>query len=151
MAIELVKEKYNNAINVVEIGRPGASSIKVGGETTLPFLFREGCMPNAPITALEILDSEPMDWPDALREPFGESIKDPVAWAKLAVEKFGSRLLCVRLQGAHPDYGNRSSAESVSTLKEIAKEARVPMVVIGCGDDDKDNDLLPKASQASKG
>ena len=31
MAIELVKERYSNAINVVEIGRPGASVIKVGG------------------------------------------------------------------------------------------------------------------------
>ena len=151
MAIEFAKEKYNGAINVVRIGGSGASSIKVGGETTLPFLLKEGGMPNAPVTALEILDCEPTDWPDALREPFGEALKDPVRWASAAVEKFGSKLLCVRLQSAHPDYGNRSSDESVSTLKAIAKEVKVPLIVIGCGDDDKDNDLLPKASQALKG
>ena len=151
MAIELVKEKYSNAINVVEVGGESASVIKIGGETTLPFLFGEGGMPNAPVTVLEILDCEPTDWPDTLREPFGEAIKDPVKWAKAAVEKFGSRLLCVRLQSVHPDYGNRSSGESVSVLKAIAKEVPVPLVVIGCGDDDKDNDLLPKASQALKG
>ena len=151
MAIELVKERYSNAINVVEIGRPGASVIKVGGETALPFLFGEGGMPHAPVTALEILDCEPMDWPDTLREPFGEAIKDPVKWAKTAVEKFGSRLLCVRLRSVHPDYGNRPSGDSVSVLKAIAKEVKVPLVVIGCGDDDRDNDLLPKASQALKG
>jgi len=151
MIIELAKEKYNGAINVVEIGRPGASVIRVGGETTLPFLFREGGMPNAPVTALEILDCEPMDWPDSLREPFGEAIKDPIRWAKAAVEKFGSKLLCVRLQSVHPDYGNRSSGESVSVLKAITKEVKVPLVVIGCGDDDKDNELLPKASQVLKG
>ena len=56
MAIELVKERYNGAINVVEIGRPGATSIKAGGETALPILFGEGDMPHSPITALEILD-----------------------------------------------------------------------------------------------
>lgn len=151
MAIELVKERYTNAINVVEIGQPGASSIKVGGETTLPFLFREGGMPNAPIAALEILDDEPMDWPDTLREPFGEAVKEPVRWASMAVKKFGSKLLCVRLQSVHPDYGNRSSGESVSVLKAIAKEVKVPLIVLGCGDDEKDNDLLPKASQALKG
>jgi acetyl-CoA decarbonylase/synthase complex subunit delta len=151
MAIELVKERYANAINVVEIGQPGASSIKVGGETALPFLFREGGMPNAPIAALEILDSEPTDWPDILREPFGEAVKEPVRWASEAVKKFGSKLLCVRLQSVHPDYGNRSSGESVSVLKAIAKEVKVPLIVIGCGDDEKDNDLLPKASQALKG
>jgi len=151
MAIELAKEKCNGAINVVEIGRSGVSSIKVGGETTLPFLFREGGMPHTPVTALEILDCEPTDWPDSLLEPFGETVKDPVRWAKEAVKKFGSRLLCVRLQSVHPDYGNRSSDESVSMLKAIAKEVKVPLIVIGCGDDDKDNELLPKASQALKG
>ena len=151
MVIELAKEKYNGAINVIEIGRTGAFVVKVGGETALPFLFKEGAMPNAPVTALEILDCEPTDWPDSLREPFGEAIKEPVKWAKAAVEKFGSKLLCVRLQSVHPDYGNRSSAESVSVLKAIVKEVKVPLIVIGCGDDEKDNDLLPKASQALKG
>ncbi len=151
MAIELVKERYNNAINIVEIGSPGVSMIKVGGETALPFLFKEGGMPYAPVTALEILDGEPEDWPDTLRKPFGDAIKDPVRWAKAAVEKFGTKILCVRLQSVHPDYGNRSSEESVSVLKAIAREVKVPLIVIGCGDDDKDNDLLPKASQALKG
>ncbi len=151
MAIELVKERYSNAINVVEIGPPGASVIKVGGETALPFLFKEGTMPHAPVTALEILDSEPEDWPDTLRESYGDAIKDPVRWAKAAVERFKTKLLCVRLQSVHPDYGNRSSAESVSVLKAIAREVKVPLIVTGCGDDDKDNDLLPKASQALKG
>jgi len=151
MAIELVKERYHNAINVVEIGSSGASMIKIGGETALPFLFKEGNMPNVPVAALEILDCEPTDWPDSLREAYGDAVKEPVKWARTAVEKFGSKLLCVRLQSVHPDYGNRSSEESVSVLKTIAKEAKVPLIVVGCGDDDKDNDLLPKASQALKG
>jgi acetyl-CoA decarbonylase/synthase complex subunit delta len=151
MAIELAKERYDGAINVVEIGRPGALAIKVGGETALPFLFKEGGMPHAPVTALEVLDCEPSDWADTLRQPFGDAVKDPVKWAKMAVEKFGSKILCVRLQSAHPDYGNKPSDRSVAILKAIAREVKVPLIVVGCGDDDKDNDLLPKASQAMKG
>lgn len=150
MAIELVKEKYNNAINIVEIGSPGAS-VKVGGETTLPFLFKEGSMPNAPIAALEILDCEPIEWSDHIKDAYGDAIKDPVKWAGVCVDKFGAQILCVRLQSAHPDSGNKNSDESVAVLKAIAKEVKVPLIVIGCGDDDKDNDLLPKASQALKG
>ena len=151
MAIELVKEKYNGAINVVEIGSPCAGAIKVGGETTLPFLLKEGAMPYAPIVALEILDCIPKEWPDVLKEPFGEAVKDPVKWAKAACEKFGAKLLCVRLESVHPDFGNRPYEESVSILKAIAKEVRVPLIVMGSGDNDKDNELLPKASQALKG
>ena len=67
MAIEIVKEKYSSPINTVEIGA-GAKSVKIGGETTLPFLFDEGNMPNAPVVALEILDCEPADWPETLKE-----------------------------------------------------------------------------------
>lgn len=151
MAAELVKERYSNAINVVEIGRPGAGSVKVGGETTLPFLFKEGDMPNAPITALEILDCEPSDWPEHLKGAFGNVIKDPVKWAKAAVDNFGAKILCIRLQSVHPDWGNKSIQHSVSVLKEIAREVKKPLVVIGSGDDDKDNDLLPKASDVLKG
>ena len=151
MTIELVKEKYNGAINVVEIGAPGLEAIKVGGETAPPFLFKEGGMPHAPIVALEILDYFPKEWPDILKKPFGEAVKDPVKWAKSACEKFGAKLLCVRLESVHPDFGNRPYEESVSILKAIAKEVRVPLVVMGSGDRDKDNDLLPKASQALRG
>ena len=151
MAIELVKEKYNGAINVVEIGCPATGVIKVGGETSMPFLFKEGNMPHAPIVALEILDCFPGEWPDILKEPFGDALKDPVKWAKAACEKFGAKLLCVRLESVHPDSGNSSCEESVSILKAIAKEVRVPLVIMGSGDIDKDNELLPKASQALKG
>lgn len=151
MAIEIVKDKYSNAVNVVEIGRPGPGAISVGGQTAMPFLFKEGVMPHAPIAALEILDCEPVDWPDALKEPFGIAVKDPVKWALAAVDKFGARLLCVRLESVRSDSLGRPCEESVSILNAIAKEVKVPLIVIGCGEDDKDNDLLPRASQALKG
>ncbi len=137
MAIELVKEKYTGAINTVEIG--AATKIKIGGETSLPFLFGEGDMPNKPVVALEISDCEPIDWLESLKRQFGDSIKDPVKWAKKCVTDFGARALCVRLQ------------KGVSVLKSIAKEAKVPLIIIGCGDDERDNEVLPKASQALKG
>jgi acetyl-CoA decarbonylase/synthase complex subunit delta len=151
MPVELIKEKYANAINVVEIGSPDTVSVKVGGETTLPFLFKEGDMPNAPVVALEVLDCEPVEWPEHLKEALGSVTKDPVKWAKAAVDDFGAQLLCIRLQSVHPDYGNKSTDSSVAILKEIAKEVKKPLIVIGSGDDDKDVELLPKASNALKG
>ena len=136
MSIELVKERYSGAINTVEIGRAGAA-VKIGGERTLPFLFEEGDMPNKPVVALEIFDYDPQ-------------VKDPAAWARECAD-FGVRALAVRLQGIHPDSKNRSADEAVSVLKSIVKKARLPLIVTGCGDMEKDNDVLPKVSQALKG
>ena len=151
MAVELVKEKYVNTINVVEIGGPDGALVKVGGETTLPFLFKEGEMPNAPVVAMEILDCEPIEWPEHLKDALGSVTKDPVKWARAAVDNFGAQLLCVRLQSVHPDYGNKNADSSVAILKSIAREVKTPLIVIGSGDDDKDLELLPKASNALKG
>jgi acetyl-CoA decarbonylase/synthase complex subunit delta len=140
------------AINVVEIGSGlTGSSVNVGGETTLPFLFKEGDMPHAPVVAVEVLDCEPVEWPELLRSELGDVARDPVKWAKSAIEGTGAKMLCVRLQSAHPDWGNKSIDHSVAVLKEIAGEVKKPLIVIGCGDDDKDRDLLPKASSALKG
>ena len=150
MAIELIKEKYAGPINVVEIGE-APRTVKVGGETAMPFLFSEGEMPNPPIVALEILDCEPSDWPDQLKAPFGDAVKDPVRWAKRCVSDFGAKLLCVKLQSVHQDYGNKKPADAVAVLKNISAAVDVPLIVLGSGEDDKDNDLLPKASEALKG
>jgi len=150
MQIERLKEKCAGAINMVEIGL-GKSMVKVGQETALPLLLEEGAIPNAPVVALEIYDCEPLDWPEAVRADFGDVLKDPVKWAKKCASISGVRLLCVRLQGPHPDALNRTSDESVKVLKSIAETVDVPLIVIGCGDDERDNELIPKASQALKG
>lgn len=151
MAIEVVKEKYSSPINTVEIGGGNTKSVKIGGESTLPFLFSEGEMPNAPVVALEILDCEPVDWPDSLKKPFGDSLKDPVKWAVKCVKDFNAKVLCVRLLSTHPDWGSKGADHVIPILKSIIKETAVPLVIIGGGDDEKDNDVLPKVSQALKG
>jgi len=151
MGIELVKEKYSGSINTLEIGRSGRGPVKIGGQTMLPFLFEEGQMPHPPVVALEVLDCEPADWPEPLNKAWGDSLKDPVKWAQRCVSEFGAKILCVRMQSIHPDWGGRASDEAVAALKAIAQAVRVPLVVTGCGDDDKDNEALPKASQALKG
>ncbi len=153
MSFELVKEKYAGPVNALRIGRPGLKSglVMIGGETALPFMFQEGAMPNKPVVALEIFDSEPADWPAVLKREFGRAIKDPGEWAADCVSRHKAKALCIRLQSIHPDFGNRSSDEAILVLKNILNRTGVPLIVVGCGDDDKDNDVLPKASQALKG
>ncbi|MFH1201385.1 MAG: acetyl-CoA decarbonylase/synthase complex subunit delta [Candidatus Omnitrophota bacterium] len=157
MAIELYKEKWVNNVNEVilgatkEEGGSRAFSLKVGGESCLPYLFEEGSMPNAPVVAQEIWDIEPTDWPEILREPFKDVLANPLEWAEKAVKAYGANLLCLKLQGAHPDSGNRPNDELVKILKDILKTVNVPLIVSGCGDDAKDNLLMPLLSEATKG
>ncbi|MFA5147019.1 MAG: acetyl-CoA decarbonylase/synthase complex subunit delta [Candidatus Omnitrophota bacterium] len=149
MGIEIAKEKIAGSINTVEIG--AAARLQVGGETTLPFLFSEGGMPNAPVVVPEILDCEPADWPDHLAGAVKGVSGDPVEWARFMLSETGAKALCVRLQGTHPDYGGKSPDSAGALIGRIAKEVKVPLIVVGSGDESKDSETMPKISQALKG
>jgi acetyl-CoA decarbonylase/synthase complex subunit delta len=150
MAIELLKEKCLSPVNVLTIGMPPAEA-RIGGETCMPFLFDEGAMPHAPAVALEIFDCEPSEWPDHLVNYYRESLKDPVRWAKKCLADSGAKALCVRAASVHPDNGGRGADKAAAAIKAIAESVRVPLVIVGSGDDERDNEVMPKVSQALKG
>ncbi|MDD4910029.1 MAG: acetyl-CoA decarbonylase/synthase complex subunit delta [Candidatus Omnitrophica bacterium] len=157
MGLELVKEKWASAINVVQIGaakEDGGTrthTVKAGGESTLAFLEEEGGIPHRPLIAYEVWDIEPGDWPDELKNAYGKVLKSPLDWALKCVNEFKAGLLCLRLQGAHPDSGDRTADASVKLVKELLKATGVPLIILGCGDDAKDNQVLVSCSQAAAG
>jgi acetyl-CoA decarbonylase/synthase, CODH/ACS complex subunit delta len=156
MATQLITEKWSGKICELSIGALKADGgsrsdvVKIGGEETLPFLFKEGSMPNAPQVAFEIWDIPPVDWPEALTKEYGSSLKDTLEWAEVCVKKYKARILCLRLQGAHPDFGNRTPDQEAKLVQQLLKKVSVPLVIVGCGDDAKDNIILPACSEAAK-
>ncbi|MBL7068681.1 MAG: acetyl-CoA decarbonylase/synthase complex subunit delta [Candidatus Omnitrophica bacterium] len=157
MALELLKERWSNAVNTVTIGATKeeggtrTSIVKAGGETCLPFMLNEGGMPHKPVLAMEIFDIAPQDWPDILKEPFKDVYEDPAKWAKRCVDEHKAELLCLRLQGTHSDFGNRSADETAKVVKSVLDAVGVPLIILGTGDEEKDNIVLAKTSEVAKG
>ena len=159
MTVEIpdVKKSWPHTINAVTIGATSAdggtrtSTVTVGGETTLPFYHFEGTMPNKPVVAMEVWDTPAEDWPDTVREPFADVLDDPGAWARLCVDEFGAEMICVRLKGCDPNGANRSPDEAAAAAKQIAEAVGVPLIVWGCGNDDKDNEVFPVVAEALSG
>ena len=157
MAMQLAQEKWSGQINTVTIGATKEEGgtrtnvIKIGGELSLPFLFKEGAIPNKPQVAFEICDTAPFDWPQELTKPYKDVLADPLAWAEKCVKVYGAKILCVRLQGAHPDSENKSPEEEAKLIGQLLKKVGVPLVILGSGDDEKDNLVLPACCEAAKG
>ncbi|MDD5245861.1 MAG: acetyl-CoA decarbonylase/synthase complex subunit delta [Candidatus Omnitrophica bacterium] len=158
MAQELILEKWSSSVSQVFIGATKeeggtrGKTIKVGGQAGLPFLFAEGVIPNPAVVAFEVWDIFPADWPDSLVRAYSEKLlKDPLAWARQCVDKYGAELICLRLQGAHPDSGDRAVDEEVKLVNRLLKEVSVPLIILGSGDDAKDNQLMPAVCEAAKG
>jgi len=157
MAAELMLEKWTGEVSVLSIGATKAEGgsraevIKIGGEKTLPCLFQEGAIPHKPQIAFEVWDIPPLDWPQELIKPYRDVLKDPLAWAEKCAKEYQAQILCLRLQGAHPDFGNKAAKEEADLITQLLKKVDVPLIILGCGDDDKDNLVLPACSEAAKG
>ena len=155
--MEVLKEHWTGKVREVAIGatpeRGGTRThtVTVGGETGLPFLHFEGEAPNPPRIAMEIWDTSPEEWPEALREPWADVLGDPAAWARKCVERCGADLVMLRLASCDPDHGNTGPAEAQAVVKSVLSAVGVPLIVIGCGDPEKDNEVMPAVGEAAAG
>lgn len=156
MAVEKLKEKYQSRVGEVvlgatrEQGGTRSRTITIGGDSTLPFLHFEGEMPNPPVIAMEVSDVVP-DWNEYVKKPFAEVLDNPAAWARKCVEEYGADLICLKLAGADPEKENRSPEQCAETVKAVLETVSVPLIVYGCGDDEKDNQVLPVVAEAGAG
>lgn len=156
MAVQLLKERYASQVGTVvlgatkEQGGTRTNTVTVGGEAALPFQHYEGNIPNRPVVAMEVVDVEPT-WPQALKDAIGDVVKDPVAWAKKCVEEWDADLIYVKLDGADPDGANRSPEDCAKTVKDILGAVGVPLIVVGCGDAEKDHEVMVKVAEAAAG
>ena len=53
------------------------------------------------------------------------------AMAKVCVEKYGADLISVRLDGTHPERGNRTPQEAVELVKSVLAAVDVPLIITG--------------------
>lgn len=60
-------------------------------------------------------------------------------------------MICLKLEGIHPDKGDKSAEHAVKVVKSILAAVGVPLLIWGCEHDEKDNEVMPKVSQAAKG
>lgn len=149
------KKTWGGRVNSVTVGATQAGggtrgyTVAIGGAATLPFLDFEGpCV--QPVVAMEICDTYPQEWPDLLREPFGDTLNDPVNWGRKCLE-MGADLICLRLDGCHPERGNRTPAEAAQTVKQVLQGVPAPLIIWGTGNADKDNEVFPAVAEAAAG
>lgn len=150
MTVEVPAEKWTGKIRQVTLGAGGRKEVTIGGGSTLPYLKFEGEPANPTRVAIEIQDAEPTSWSPTLLSAWGDAVKDPATWAKKAAE-FGAEIICVRLVSAHPEAGNTGAAEAKATVEKVLSAVDLPLMVIGPGVAEKDNEVLMAASEVAKG
>ncbi|WP_088189066.1 acetyl-CoA decarbonylase/synthase complex subunit delta [Desulfosporosinus sp. FKA] len=156
MSVALVKERYTSKVGEVVLGATSeqggtrTSTITVGGDSALPFLHFEGELKNRPVIAMEVNDIVPT-WNETIMNQFGDVLNNPAAWAKKCVEEFKADLIYLKLNGADPDGENRSPEDCARIVKEVLAAVGVPLIVVGCDNDDKNNEIMAVIAEAAAG
>ena len=156
MPVDLIKERYTTKVGEVVLGATKAEggtrsqTITVGGDSTLPFLHFEGEVPNRPVIAMEVQNMVP-EWSPEVIKNFKDVIGDPAAWAAKCVKEYGADLIYLKLNGADPERGNASPEDCAGTVKKVLGAVGVPLIVVGCGVEEKDNEVLPAVAEAAAG
>jgi acetyl-CoA synthase len=156
-AFNIRKEPADNPIWEVKLGATkeegGTRGIthRIGGATAMPFHLWEGEMPNRPLVAMEVFDVVNPKLPQPLRDIYGDLLADPVAMARKQVETYGADLISVRLEGTHPEKGNKSPDEAVALVKQILAAVEVPLIITGHSHYDRNNEVLKAVAQACEG
>jgi len=157
MPVPEIAESFTGCVNRVTLGATKQnggtrrSTVTVGSARNVVYGGSIADAGEKPVIAMDVLDSRPADWPDVLAEPYTNVLDSPGDWAKKCVEEFGADLICVKFDGIHPDKGNKDAAHAVRVTKEVLKAVGVPLILWGCGNDEKDNQIMPKVSEAAKG
>jgi len=156
MPVDLIKERYTTKVGEVVLGATKAEggtrsqTVTVGGDSTLPFLHFEGEVPNRPVIAMEVQNMVP-EWSPEVTKNFKDVIGDPAAWAAKCVKEYGADLIYLKLNGADPERGNASPEDCAETVKKVLGAVGVPLIVVGCGVEEKDNEVLPAVAEAAAG
>jgi acetyl-CoA decarbonylase/synthase, CODH/ACS complex subunit delta len=147
LGFQFYKESYAGGVKPITLGS-GGKAVTVGGETSYPFYQFEGEMPNKPKVAMEVWDSTPEDWPAAAVEPFKDVISDPAAWAKKCVEEYGADMIVLQLKSIDPNGKNASKEEAAEVVKKVQAAVDVPLILWGCANPPKDEEVLKHVAEA---
>ncbi|MHB0878905.1 MAG: acetyl-CoA decarbonylase/synthase complex subunit delta [Anaerolineae bacterium] len=154
VTVEVPVEKFRGAVREVRLGAGSDAggtrkqTVTVGGETALPFLSFEGKMAHRPALAVEICEQAPHGWSPLLTEAWGDVMADPAAWAAKA-ETLGADLVLLQVQ----DGGDRavSAADLAVRCKAVLQACGLPLLVVGPGSAERDNELLVVVADATAG
>jgi acetyl-CoA decarbonylase/synthase complex subunit delta len=157
MPFEIPRVPVQKPVRTVRIGATATeggtrtSTVTIGGATAMPFHLFEGAMPHPPALAMEVFDTPPKRYPKALQDVFEDVLSRPAEMARRCVEQFGAELISVRLEGTHPDKGDKSAEEAATVVKAVLTSVGVPLIITGHSHFAKNNEVMRKVAEAAAG
>jgi acetyl-CoA decarbonylase/synthase complex subunit delta len=155
--VEVPVQKWTGSIRQVQLGATAeeggtrSHTVVIGGAKTLPFLGFEGALSHRPQIAAEVRIANPAgEWPGPLAQAWGEVLDDPAAWAK-AAEEAGADLIVLQVTTTDSTGAPMKAVRVREALRSVLKATGLPIIVLGTGQAELDNELLLAAAEEGAG
>ena len=142
-------QPFSGKINAVTLGT-GDKAIVIGGQNVLPFYTFDAAIENAPKIGVEISDAA-AEWTVPGLVEFYAGCNTMAERAKKAEALEDVDFICLNFVNADPNGADRSVADCVADAKAVAEVVTKPIVVMGCKNIEKDNELLAAIAEALSG
>jgi len=155
-SFEVGKAEWNGEIEEVTIGATAADggtrerTVTIGGEKALPFYNFDHPMPHPPVISVDCFDM-PISLAKAVREHYQDVMEDPGEWAKKNVHEFGADMVTIHLISTDPTIKDTPAREAAKTVEKVLQAVKVPIVIGGSGNPDKDPEVLEAAAEVAAG
>ncbi|MBN1455456.1 MAG: CO dehydrogenase/acetyl-CoA synthase subunit delta [Methanomicrobia archaeon] len=131
-------------------GGTRASTITIGGEQALPFYNFDAPMPHPPTISLDCFDM-PIPLAKAVKSYYAEVMEDPGEWARKNVREFGADMVTIHLISTDPMLGDTPARAAAKTVEKVLQAVKVPLIIGGSGNPEKDPEVLEAAAAAAAG
>jgi acetyl-CoA decarbonylase/synthase complex subunit delta len=149
-------ETYPGSIVEVKLGATKSeggtrrNSLVIGGERSPAYYLFENPTPHPPVITLDVFDTR-IPLAKAVKMHFQEVLEDPVAWAKLAVDKYRADMITLHLISTDPLIKDTPPKEAAKTVENVLQAVDVPIVIGGCGDPQKDLKVFEEVAPVAEG
>ncbi|HDS44939.1 MAG TPA: CO dehydrogenase/acetyl-CoA synthase subunit delta [Methanomicrobia archaeon] len=156
VAFEARRVEWPGKIEEVTLGATAAdggtraSTITIGGEQALPFYIFDMSMPHAPVISLDCFDM-PVSLAKAVRSFYADVMEDPAEWARKNVQEFGAEMVTIHLISTDPMLRDTPARAAAKTVEEVLQAVKVPLIIGGSGNPEKDPEVLEAAAAAAAG
>ncbi len=130
-------------------GGTRSHSVFVGGSKGMPF-HNPGNLPQNPVVAFDVFDM-PISLPKPIREHYGDVLEDSASWAKKCVEEFNADMITIHLISTDPKIEDKSPNKAARVVEEVLDAVRVPIIIGGSGNPQKDPEILKRAAEVAEG
>jgi len=143
--MKITGAKYKGKTCTLQIGGMKRKKVACGGNSSLPFLSAPY---QRPLLALEVYDVILPDQNKYLKKLW--AVEDFLSRIKKA-EAYSPDLLCLRFVSDGPDLNISAREQPAELLIKAKAVTDLPLIITGCGDYAKDEELIPLLSDEMKG